>query len=194
MRIAVHSASASVSRTISAIAASGGHSVVRDAPADLVIVDTQHAPPAPPPAGPQCLLVASGTPLPNDTLALPCPLPADRLAQRLRLVASTQALTLAHGWVLDAIGRRLTHETAGSSTLTEKEALLLRQLLQACPHNVNRQALLTEVWGISGDIDTHTLETHMYRLRTKLAALTPPPCDIRTADGAYLLVLHEKTG
>jgi DNA-binding response OmpR family regulator len=39
------------------------------------------------------------------------------------------------------------------------------------------------------DVETHTLETHIYRLRSKLDALTPKPCDIITLDGAYQLTM-----
>ena len=43
---------------------------------------------------------------------------------------------------------------------------------------------------MQADIETHTLETHIYRLRHKLAELTPKPCDIVTVDSAYQLTME----
>jgi DNA-binding response OmpR family regulator len=55
--------------------------------------------------------------------------------------------------------------------LTDKEALLLQLLLRAAPRLVVREQLLADVWGHKADLETHTLETHVYRLRKKLATL-----------------------
>lgn len=52
--------------------------------------------------------------------------------------------------------------------LTDKEASLLEYLCQA-PAPLPRDEILAAVWGYDGDIDTHTLETHITRLRRKLA-------------------------
>ena len=66
--------------------------------------------------------------------------------------------------------------------LTEREAALLRALADAAPGAVAANALLTQVWGWRADLETHTLATHIHRLRRKLgqgAILT-------TADGYAL--------
>ncbi|MGI3900919.1 MAG: response regulator transcription factor [Janthinobacterium lividum] len=52
--------------------------------------------------------------------------------------------------------------------LTEKEAAILRFLYRAGPQVVSRDVLLREVWGYNAGITTHTLETHIYRLRQKI--------------------------
>lgn len=52
--------------------------------------------------------------------------------------------------------------------LTEKEAELIKTLLDAYPNALSRKKILNSVWGHSSDLDTHTLETHIYRLRKKL--------------------------
>jgi DNA-binding response OmpR family regulator len=52
--------------------------------------------------------------------------------------------------------------------LTEKEAGILRFLYRSAPQVVSRDVLLREVWGYNAGITTHTLETHIYRLRQKI--------------------------
>ena len=52
--------------------------------------------------------------------------------------------------------------------LTDKEAVLLNYLCRYVNKLVARQDLLKEIWGYQNDLETHTLETHIYRLRQKL--------------------------
>ena len=52
--------------------------------------------------------------------------------------------------------------------LTEKETAILRYLYRAGNKPVPREVLLDEVWGYNAGITTHTLETHVYRLRQKI--------------------------
>ena len=56
--------------------------------------------------------------------------------------------------------------------LTEKEAIILKFLYQAFPNDVTKDELLAEVWGFQNGVSTHTLETHIYRLRQKISRLT----------------------
>src|SRR6201981_3635010 len=51
--------------------------------------------------------------------------------------------------------------------LTEKETAILRYLYRAGQKPVSRETLLQEVWGYNSGVTTHTLETHVYRLRQK---------------------------
>lgn len=63
----------------------------------------------------------------------------------------------------------LDNEKAGKKVrLTEKEAAILKYLLRAGAKPVPRETLLTEVWGYNAGVSTHTLETHIYRLRQKI--------------------------
>ncbi len=65
--------------------------------------------------------------------------------------------------------RLLEHRPSGTSNrLTEKEALILIELLLAGSAPVDRNTLLGRVWGHDTRIKTHTLETHIWRLRRKL--------------------------
>lgn len=54
--------------------------------------------------------------------------------------------------------------------LTEKETAILSFLLRAKGEPVSRDILLSEVWGYNAKVTTHTLETHIYRLRQKIEA------------------------
>ena len=123
----------------------------------------------------------------SQTLALPAHPRA--VAQWLAAHTRAPAHSLAHGWQFDATARHLQREQA-VHPLTEKESLLLATLIAAEPSACPRDRLLQDVWGISADIETHTLETHIYRLRHKLAELSPKPCDIVTTGSAYQLQME----
>lgn len=72
--------------------------------------------------------------------------------------------------------------------LTEKETAILRYLYRADQKVVPRDTLLQEVWGYNSNVTTHTLETHIYRLRQKIE---PDPAQVRlllTESGGYKLV------
>ena len=72
--------------------------------------------------------------------------------------------------------------------LTEKETAILRYLYRAGNKPVSREVLLDEVWGYNAGITTHTLETHVYRLRQKIE-INPAVAQILiTEPGGYRLV------
>ncbi|MGH7095473.1 MAG: response regulator transcription factor, partial [Stellaceae bacterium] len=52
--------------------------------------------------------------------------------------------------------------------LTEKETAILNYLYHAGDRPIGRETLLGEVWGYNAGVTTHTLETHVYRLRQKI--------------------------
>lgn len=71
--------------------------------------------------------------------------------------------------------------------LTDKESNILKYLYRAGGKSVSREELLTEVWGYNANVATHTLETHVYRLRQKIE---PDPANARillTEAGGYRL-------
>lgn len=72
--------------------------------------------------------------------------------------------------------------------LTEKESALLKYLYRMGDRPAQRRALLDEVWGDQADVTSHTLESHIYRLRQKVE---PDPTNVQIlvteADG-YRLV------
>jgi DNA-binding response OmpR family regulator len=72
--------------------------------------------------------------------------------------------------------------------LTEKETAILKYLYRMGDRPVGREVLLDEVWGYNAGVTTHTLETHIYRLRQKIE---PEPNNARilvTEPGGYRLV------
>ena len=52
--------------------------------------------------------------------------------------------------------------------LTEKEVTILKYLYNNTPRTVSKEELLENVWGYSVEMTTHTIETHIYRLRQKI--------------------------
>jgi DNA-binding response OmpR family regulator len=72
--------------------------------------------------------------------------------------------------------------------LTEKETSILKYLFRAGEKVVSREVLLHEVWGYNAGVTTHTLETHIYRLRQKIEK-DPSNAEILvTESGGYRLV------
>jgi len=72
--------------------------------------------------------------------------------------------------------------------LTEKETAILRYLYRAGQKPVSRETLLQEVWGYNSGVTTHTLETHIYRLRQKVEKDAATPSILVTEAGGYKLV------
>ncbi|MFN3605812.1 MAG: response regulator transcription factor [Cypionkella sp.] len=72
--------------------------------------------------------------------------------------------------------------------LTEKETSILKFLYRAQSAVVARDVLLHEVWGYNAGVTTHTLETHIYRLRQKIEADPSNARLLVTENGGYRLV------
>ena len=71
--------------------------------------------------------------------------------------------------------------------LTEKECAILKFLYRAGGRPVGRQILLNEVWGYNAAVTTHTLETHIYRLRQKIEPDPATASLLLTEGGGYRL-------
>ena len=71
--------------------------------------------------------------------------------------------------------------------LTDKEAAILRYLYRSGEKPVGREELLREVWGYNSNVTTHTLETHIYRLRQKIEPDVQSPKLLITETGGYRL-------
>ena len=74
-----------------------------------------------------------------------------------------------------------------SIRLTEKENNILNFLYKNSGNVVNRETLLHEVWVYNSKVTTHTLETHIYRLRQKIEDDPSKACFLITEPGGYKL-------
>ena len=74
--------------------------------------------------------------------------------------------------------------------LTEKEAMILKFLYRAFPEDVSKQKILGEVWGYQNGVSTHTFETHIYRLRQKIARLSDRQLVVTTDRGYRQRLTH----
>jgi DNA-binding response OmpR family regulator len=72
--------------------------------------------------------------------------------------------------------------------LTEKETAILKYLYRAGEKTIGRETLLNEVWGYNSGVTTHTLETHVYRLRQKIERDPTKAQILVTEPGGYRLV------
>lgn len=180
MRVQLRCDSVAVGRTLSDLLALMGCEIASADATGLPVLEVQQ--------GSLRLLSAQGE---AQKLAIPIALP-DLAQQITQLQSSARGapLLLAQGWRMEPLARMLHGPRAQHVPLTEKECLLLAALYAANPTGASREQLLKDVWAYEADVETHTLETHMYRLRGKLSALIPPPCDITTSDGTYRLVLE----
>lgn len=79
-------------------------------------------------------------------------------------------------------------ETEKKVRLTEKETSILKYLFRAGEKAVGRDTLLHEVWGYNAGVTTHTLETHVYRLRQKIEPIPSEATLLVTEPGGYKLV------
>jgi len=141
------------------------------------------------------LLVLGEPPEPIErfgvTEAFQRPLRLGYLSARLhfyeRLLDQAPDSTLPLGpWLFAPRARSLTPKEGGEGLkLTDKESSLLA-FLYAAQELVPREELLAAIWGYDARIDTHTLETHIYRLRRKLMTLQPEGEDVFLAqEGGY---------
>ena len=81
----------------------------------------------------------------------------------------------------------LIDDKAKKIRLTEKETNILKYLYRAREKAVSREELLAEVWGYNAGVTTHTLETHVYRLRQKIETDPAHARLLLTEAGGYKL-------
>ncbi|RYJ02130.1 MAG: response regulator transcription factor [Acetobacteraceae bacterium] len=127
----------------------------------------------------------------NDYLAKPFRLPEllARVRAQLRVFDNSEDATFLIGPYVFRPSMRLLQDTTRNRKvrLTDKETNILKFLYRAGGKTVSRQVLLHEVWGYSNSVSTHTLETHVYRLRQKLEADPARPRLLLTETGGYKL-------
>ena len=112
-----------------------------------------------------------------------------RIRAHLRQFETSDAAILNFGpYEFKPSVKQLTTETGDKIRLTEKEANILKFLYRASAGTVSRETLLHEIWGYNAQITTHTLETHIYRLRQKIEADPSNAKLLVTEEGGYRLV------
>jgi len=111
-----------------------------------------------------------------------------RLKAQLRQYEQSEDTAFAIGPYILKPGQKLLLDKAqGKIRLTEKEAAILKYLYQAGDRAVERETLLEEVWGYNSGVTTHTLETHIYRLRQKIEQDPANAQILLTVQGGYKL-------
>jgi DNA-binding response OmpR family regulator len=100
---------------------------------------------------------------PNELLA--------RLRAQLRAFEDSQDAILTIGQYFFRPAMKLLQDPTANRCirLTSTESDVLKFLCRSKGRPVKRQTLLQEVWGYNEAIATHTLETHIYRLRKKIS-------------------------
>jgi len=127
----------------------------------------------------------------NDYIAKPFKLPVllARIRAQLRQHEQSEDAVFGVGpYTFKPAAKVLLDERERKIRLTEKETNILKFLYRANNAVVARDVLLHEVWGYNAGVTTHTLETHIYRLRQKIE---PDPANAQilvTEPGGYRLV------
>ncbi|MEM7650492.1 MAG: winged helix-turn-helix domain-containing protein [Pseudomonadota bacterium] len=111
-----------------------------------------------------------------------------RLEKKQRAQSSAEHIHLG-AWILDPVHNLLNSAKGDLEPvrLTEKEADILVLLHNNTEQSVSRDDMLQKVWGFVDGVETHTLETHIYRLRQKIEADPAAPQILITTDAGYTL-------
>ncbi len=113
-----------------------------------------------------------------------------KLKAHIRSHEQTEALAPKIGPYKFQLLNKLLIDEAGQNMiqLTDKEVEILKCLYRAGNRIVSRDALLESVWGYNAEITTHTLETHVYRLRQKIEFNPSRAQILVTEAGGYRLI------
>jgi DNA-binding response OmpR family regulator len=109
-------------------------------------------------------------------------------AQLRQHEASEDAIFTIGPYTFRPSSKLLLNPKGDKIRLTEKETSILRYLYRAGQRPVSRETLLQDVWGYNSAVTTHTLETHIYRLRQKIEKDAAAPDILVTEGGSYKLV------
>jgi len=112
-----------------------------------------------------------------------------RIRAHLRQFEASDDATFRIGqYTFQPSSKHLVNDKGNKLRLTEKETAILRYLYRAGQNVVTRDVLLREVWGYNANVTTHTLETHIYRLRQKIERDPAHAQLLVTEAGGYKLV------
>ncbi len=128
----------------------------------------------------------------NDYVAKPFKFPVllARIRAQLRQHEQSEDAVFAIGPYSFRPGAKLLVDEADRKVrLTEKETSILKFLYRSSGRTVEREVLLREVWGYNAGVTTHTLETHIYRLRQKIEPDPAQATILITDAGGYRLAM-----
>lgn len=112
-----------------------------------------------------------------------------RMRAQLRQHEQSEDATFVVGpYTFKPSQKLLLDSNGGKVRLTEKEASIIKYLYRTGGKVVSRDTLLEEVWGYNSGVTTHTLETHVYRLRQKIENDPSNASILVTESGGYKLV------
>ena len=112
-----------------------------------------------------------------------------RIRSHLRQFAQTEDANFFFGTYVFKPGQKfLLKDNNSKIRLTEKETNILKFLIRSENTVVKREVLLQEVWGYNAGVTTHTLETHIYRLRQKIEHDPSQAKLLITESGGYKIV------
>ncbi|MEM5502077.1 MULTISPECIES: response regulator transcription factor [Ahrensia] len=112
-----------------------------------------------------------------------------RMRAQLRQHEQSEDATFVVGpYTFKPSQKLLLDANGGKVRLTEKEAAIIKFLYRTGGKVVSRDTLLEEVWGYNSGVTTHTLETHVYRLRQKIESDPSNAAILVTESGGYKLV------
>lgn len=94
-------------------------------------------------------------------------------------------------WVTTGIYARTDTRTDVDMRLSRRECDLILHLFMAPDRRLNRSQILANVWGYVPGLETHTLETHIYRLRQKIEKDPADPQILVTVEGGYGLNIQD---
>jgi DNA-binding response OmpR family regulator len=112
-----------------------------------------------------------------------------RIRAQLRQHEQSEDAVFAIGrYTFKPAAKLLIDDKGSKIRLTEKETSILKYLYRASQKVITRDVLLHEVWGYNAGVTTHTLETHIYRLRQKIEKDPSNAELLITEAGGYKLV------
>lgn len=191
--IAIFAGSAAVLAYLAEIAARAGYDTVRleKTPLDAALVLTVAGEKDVPRKERQPVLFLGEGETEKDVRVLDTPARAGTVIETIRRMVSLSGtlpprLEIA-GHTLDTRENLWIAKSESPIRLTEKEVAILCYLKESAGSSVSRQALLDAVWAYADGVETHTLETHIYRLRQKIEADPSAPKILLTAEDGYRL-------
>ena len=112
-----------------------------------------------------------------------------RIRAHLRQHEHSEDATYTVGpYTFKPASKMLVRDDSKKVRLTEKETAIIKFLYRSGEQIVSREVLLHDVWGYNAGVTTHTLETHIYRLRQKIERDPSQAELLVTEGGGYKLV------